>query len=73
MRLKSEIRALIFGPLAVFAASLLFVPAAAAQDNTGIPGDPSFANTATWRAPSANLFVSVRESNGLPVGTNAIV
>jgi len=73
MRLKSEIRALIFGPLAAFAASLLFVPAAAAEDNTGIPGDPSFANTATWRAPSANLFVSVRESTGLPVGTNAIV
>ena len=73
MRLKSEIRALIFGPLAAFAASLLFVPAAAAQDNTGTPGDPYFSNNAVWRAPSANLYVSVRESTGLPVTTNATV
>src|SRR5437879_30139 len=72
MRSKSRIRALIFG-LAAFVALLAFVPAGAAQDNASIPGDPSFANNGTWRAPSANLYVSVREATGLPVSTNAVV
>src|SRR5437016_9602955 len=72
MRSKSRIRALIF-VLAAFVTLLAFVPTGLAQDNAGIPGDPSFANNAAWRAPAANLYVSVRESTGLPVSANALV
>ena len=72
MRSKSRIRALIFG-LPVFVALLVLVPAGVAQDNASIPGDPYFANNGTWRAPAANLYVSVRESTGLPVSANALV
>ena len=72
MRSKSRIRALIF-VLAAFVTLLTLVPASVAQDNAGIPGDPSFANNAAWRAPAANLYVSVRESTGLPVSANALV
>src|SRR5213592_1819153 len=69
---KSKIRALIF-VLAAFVALPAFVAAGMAQDNASIPGDPSFANNASWRAPAANLYVSVRESTGLPVSANALV
>src|SRR5437016_14588447 len=69
---KSKIRALIF-VLAAFVALPAFVAAGMAQDNASIPGDPSFANNAAWRAPAANLYVSVRESTGLPVSVNALV
>src|SRR6266566_3982037 len=72
MRSKSRIRALIFG-LPVFVALLVLVPAGVAQYNASIPGDPYFANNGTWRAPAANLYVSVRESTGLPVSANALV
>src|SRR6266436_1610619 len=72
MRSKSRIRALILY-LAAFVALLAFVPVGMAQDDTSIPGDPSFANNAAWRAPAANLYVSVRESTGLPVSANALV
>src|SRR5882762_11141007 len=46
---------------------------AAAQDPSSIPGDPSFSNSAAWRAPSANLYISVREATGLPVNTSAML
>src|SRR5437667_12285982 len=59
--------------LPVFVALLVLVPAGVAQDNASIPGDPYFANNGTWRAPAANLYVSVRESTGLPVSANALV
>jgi len=45
---------------------LLHAAPAAAQDPSSIPGDPSFSNSAAWRAPSANLYISVREATGLP-------
>ena len=70
---SSKIRAFICGIFAAFAASLLCAPTGTAQDTTSIPGDPSFANNAAWRAPSANLYVSVRDATGLPVSTNAVV
>jgi len=69
---KLRIRALIF-TFEAFVVLLAFVPGAVAQDNASIPGDPSFANNAPWRAPAANLYVSVRESTGLPVSANALV
>jgi len=59
--------------LAAFAALLLHAAPAAAQDPSSIPGDPSFSNSAAWRAPSANLYISVREATGLPVNTSAMV
>ena len=59
--------------LAALAALLLHAAPAAAQDPSSIPGDPSFSNSAAWRAPSANLYVSVREATGLPVNTSAMV
>src|SRR6266481_9801932 len=67
---KAKFAALLSGLLAV---SLLCAAAGAAQDSPGTPGDPYFSNSAVWRAPSANLYVSVRESTGLPVTTNATV
>src|SRR6266446_1904104 len=70
---KAKFAALISGLLAATAASLLCAAAGAAQDSPGTPGDPYFSNNAVWRAPSANLYVSVRESTGLPVTTNATV
>src|SRR5882762_8142217 len=59
--------------LATFAALLLHAAPAAAQDPSSIPGDPSFSNSAAWRAPSANLYISVREATGLPVNTSAML
>ena len=70
---KAKFAALISGLLAATAASLLCAAPGAAQDSPGTPGDPYFSNNAVWRAPSANLYVSVRESTGLPVTTNATV
>ncbi len=70
---KAKFAALISGLLAATAASLLCAAAGAAQDSPGTPGDPYFSNNAVWRAPSANVYVSVRESTGLPVTTNATV
>jgi len=70
---KAKFAALISGLLAATAASLLCAATGAAQDSPGTPGDPYFSNNAVWRAPSANLYVSVRESTGLPVTTNATV
>ncbi len=67
---KAKFAALLSGLLA---ASLLCAAAGAAQDSPGTPGDPYFSNNAVWRAASANLYVSVRESTGLPVTTNATV
>jgi len=59
--------------VAAFAALLCMQRPAAAQDPSSIPGDPSFSNSAAWRAPSANLYISVREATGLPVNTSAMV
>ena len=70
---KAKFAAFISGLLAATAASLLCAATGAAQDSPGTPGDPYFSNNAVWRAPSANLYVSVRESTGLPVTTNATV
>jgi tetratricopeptide (TPR) repeat protein len=70
---RSKILTFIASLIAAVAAVLLWVPPAAAQDTSSIPGDPSFANNAAWRAPAANLYVSVRESTGLPVSANALV
>src|SRR3989442_14139333 len=70
---SSKIRAIIFSLFVAFAAALLSAPTGTAQDTTSNPGDPSFANNASWRAPAANLYVSVRESTGLPVSANALV
>src|SRR6266446_693034 len=70
---RSKILTFIASLIAAVAAVLLWVPPAAAQDTSSIPGDPSFANIAAWRAPAANLYVSVRESTGLPVSANALV
>ena len=70
---KSRTLTFIASLFAAVAAVLLWVPPGAAQDTSSIPGDPSFANNAAWRAASANLYVSVRESTGLPVSANALV
>ena len=70
---KSKTLTFIASLFAAVAAVLLWVPPGAAQDTSSIPGDPSFANNAAWRAPAANLYVSVRESTGLPVSANALV
>src|SRR5882762_10157356 len=70
---KSKISVLSPRLVAAFAALLLHAAPAAAQDPSSIPGDPSFSNSAAWRAPSANLYISVREATGLPVNTSAIV
>ncbi len=70
---KSKISVLSPRLVAAFAALLLHAAPAAAQDPSSIPGDPSFSNSAAWRAPSANLYISVREATGLPVNTSAMV
>src|SRR5882762_1699933 len=70
---RSRIQALISGPLAALAGLLLFASNSRAQSDSPIPGDPSFSNSAAWRAPSANLYISVREATGLPVNTSAMV
>ena len=70
---RSRIQALISGLLAAFAGLLLFASNSGAQSDSPIPGDPSFSNTGAWRGPSANLYVSVRESTGFPMSTNATV
>src|ERR1700694_5313869 len=70
---RSRIQALTSGLLAAFAVSLLWTSGVAARGAPPPVGDPYFANNATWRAPSANLYVSVRESTGFPVSTNVMV
>src|ERR1700687_4625569 len=73
MSAKSKLRVLISGPLAMLAVSLCWTPAGAAQVDPTPVGEPSFANNERWRAPSANVYVSVREATGFPVSTNAMV
>jgi tetratricopeptide (TPR) repeat protein len=70
---KSKIWAFISGLLVMFAISLSCSPVSKAQGDTTPLGDPSFANNAAWSAPSANVYVSVREATGLPVSTKAMV
>jgi len=70
---NSKIRALISGALAAFVLSLLWAPGVAAQGDPTPMGDPSFSNNAAWRGPTANLYISVRESTGIPVSTTAMV
>jgi tetratricopeptide (TPR) repeat protein len=70
---ESKIHALISGLIAVFAVSLLCAPVGAAQGDPTPLGDPFFANNGAWSAPSANVYISVREASGLPVSTKAMV
>src|SRR6266446_305776 len=76
MSSKPRIQWFTYALLAVSSFSLSCPAPARAQDDPTRLGDPNYlasAFAAVFTGPSANVYVSVRESTGLPVNTAALV
>src|SRR5258708_39419946 len=76
MSSKPKIQWFTYALLAVSSFSLSCPAPARAQDDPTRLGDPNFLASAfasAFTGPSANVYVSVRESTGLPVNTAALV
>src|SRR5438093_4123632 len=76
MSSRTKIQWFTYALLAVSSFSVSCPAPAMAQDDPTRPGDPNSlasAFAAAFTGPAANVYVSVRESTGLPVNTAALV
>jgi Flp pilus assembly protein TadD len=76
MNPNARIQVLSSGLLGLIVLSLLCAPSGLAQDDPSRVVDPNFLKgdlLSSVSAPAANVFVSVRETTGLPVSTTAMV